>query len=175
MEQDQSFPWCSLPRRGRGVERAFLSQLQQTQGQKWKHTASLQGPSLHLVSLLGAGGGGNLAALPLWKGSSCLRRNSSHSFAVKKVLTCSGAFAEQVKTSQRQLVSAGRKWPVVCCLITRVRRQVRILGQSRAWWHLLCVPQATPAGCPDVRCLHTLPGRCCEYGREADRAVGIGG
>ena len=60
----------------------------------------------------GGWGGGNLAACPLWKGSSCLRRNSSHSFAVKKVLTCLGAFAEQVKTSQRQLLSAGRKWPV---------------------------------------------------------------
>lgn len=62
------------------------------------------------------GGGGNLAAHPLWKGSSCLRRNSSHSFAVKKVLTCSGVFAEQVKTSQRQLLSAGRKWPIFSSL-----------------------------------------------------------
>lgn len=53
-----------------------------------------------------------MAAHPLWKGSSCLRRNSLHSFAVKKVLTCSGVFAEQVKTSQRQLTSAGRKCPV---------------------------------------------------------------
>lgn len=57
--------------------------------------------------------GGNLAACPLWKGSSCLRRNSSHTFAVKKVLTCFlGAFSEQVKTGQRQLLSAGRKRPV---------------------------------------------------------------